>query len=93
MASWKCTFNDRQIAAVLSYVRNNWDNKAPAVTEEQVKAIRAKEKARTALDRSGFATHPGPVIKFLKRKPLGTRGFFVYQNAQRPLMVTSSFSA
>lgn len=47
MASWKGTFNDRQIAAVLSYVRNNWDNKAPAVTEEEVKAIRAKEKART----------------------------------------------
>jgi mono/diheme cytochrome c family protein len=47
MASWKGTFNDRQIAAVLTYVRNNWGNKAAAVTEEQVKAIRAKEKART----------------------------------------------
>ncbi len=47
MASWKASFNDYQIAAVLTYIRNNWDNKAPAVTEEQVKAIRAKEKART----------------------------------------------
>jgi len=47
MASWKGTFSDRQIAAVLTYIRNNWDNKAPAVNEEQVKAIRAKEKART----------------------------------------------
>lgn len=47
MASWKGTFKDRDIAAVLTYVRNNWDNKAPAVKEEEVKAIRAKEKART----------------------------------------------
>lgn len=46
MASWKGTFNDHQIAAALSYIRNNWDNKAPMVTEEQVKAIRAQEKSR-----------------------------------------------
>jgi mono/diheme cytochrome c family protein len=47
MASWKSTFKDEDIAAVLSYVRNHWDNKAPMVTPEQVKAVRAKEQART----------------------------------------------
>jgi mono/diheme cytochrome c family protein len=47
MASWKSTFKDEDIAAVLSYVRNNWGNKAPMVTPEQVAAIRKKEQART----------------------------------------------
>jgi mono/diheme cytochrome c family protein len=46
MASWKTTFKDDEIAAVLSYVRNNWENKAPFVQAEQVKEIRAKTKDR-----------------------------------------------
>ena len=46
MASWKGTFNDHQIASVLTYVRNNWGNKAVAVKDDHVKEIRAKEKAR-----------------------------------------------
>lgn len=33
---------DEEIAAVLTYVRNNFGNKAPAVTPEQVKALRAE---------------------------------------------------
>ncbi len=37
----------RQIAAVLTYVRNSWGNKAPPVTFEQVKAVRAKIQDRT----------------------------------------------
>lgn len=40
---------DKQIAAVLTYVRNSFGNKAGAVTPEQVKAIRDAEKARTAM--------------------------------------------
>jgi mono/diheme cytochrome c family protein len=47
MASWKGTFSDHQIAAALSYIRNTWGNKAPMVKEDQVKAIRDKEKSRT----------------------------------------------
>ena len=41
---------DEQIAAVLTFVRQNkeWGNDAPAVTTEQVAAIRAKIKARAA---------------------------------------------
>jgi mono/diheme cytochrome c family protein len=41
MPPWKDTLSDEQIAAVLTYVRNEWGNKAPAVTPEQVKKIRA----------------------------------------------------
>lgn len=35
---------DQQIADVLTYVRNNWSNKASAVTPAEVKAERAKIK-------------------------------------------------
>jgi len=36
---------DREIAAVLSYVRNSWGNEADCVTPETVAEIHAKEKA------------------------------------------------
>lgn len=35
---------DQQIADVLTYVRNSWQNKASAVTTAEVKAVRAKIK-------------------------------------------------
>ena len=41
--------SDTQIADVLTYVRNSFGNKAGAVTPEQVAAIRAAEKARSAM--------------------------------------------
>jgi mono/diheme cytochrome c family protein len=40
---------DHQIAAVLTYARNAFGNKAGAVTVEQVKAVRAAEKERAAM--------------------------------------------
>jgi len=39
--------NDEQLAAVLTYVRNSWGNKAPRVTVEQVQKVRADLKDRT----------------------------------------------
>ena len=33
---------DEQVAAVLTFVRNSWGNKAPAVTPDQVKALRGE---------------------------------------------------
>lgn len=39
-------FTDAEVAAVLTYVRNSWGNDASAITEEQVKAIRAETKDR-----------------------------------------------
>jgi len=41
---WK--MNDRQMADILTYVRNSWGNQASAVTPEQVAAMRSKTNAR-----------------------------------------------
>ena len=46
MVPWKDVLKDEDIAAVLSYVRNQWGNKAPIVVPDQVKAVRAKEATR-----------------------------------------------
>ena len=48
MPPWKDVLSDDQIAAVLTYIRADWGNKAAAVTPEQVAAIRAAEAGRTA---------------------------------------------
>ena len=39
--------NDENLAAVLTYVRQAWGNKAPAITAEQVKSVRAETASRT----------------------------------------------
>jgi hypothetical protein len=39
--------NDEEVAAVLTYVRNSFGNKAPAVTPGKVKEVRAATKAKT----------------------------------------------
>ena len=48
MVPWRSALTDDEIAAVLTYVRQNpdWGNKAPAVTAERVKALREKTKSR-----------------------------------------------
>ena len=40
MPFWKDTFNDQQVAAILTYARQAWSNKGPAVTAEMVKKRR-----------------------------------------------------
>ncbi len=35
---------DQQIADILTFVRNNWSNKATQITSAEVKAVRAKKK-------------------------------------------------
>jgi len=49
MVPWKESLNDREIAAVLTYVRQNkeWGHKFPGVKPEQVAAIRAKLASRS----------------------------------------------
>ncbi len=42
MPAWKDNFTDKDIAAILTYVRGEWGNKAPAVTVDQVKKARAE---------------------------------------------------
>ena len=41
--------NDNEIAAVLTYVRNSFGNKASVITPDKVKAVRAATK-----DKQGF---------------------------------------
>ena len=40
MPAWKDTYNDEEIAAVLTYIRNSFGNKAEAVSKQQVEAVR-----------------------------------------------------
>jgi mono/diheme cytochrome c family protein len=42
MAPLAAGLDDQKLAAVLTYVRNEWGNSAPAVTVEQAAAARAK---------------------------------------------------
>ena len=47
MAPWGKVLKDEQIAAVLTYVRNEWGNQAPPITKEFVSTIREQTKDRT----------------------------------------------
>jgi ubiquinol-cytochrome c reductase cytochrome b subunit len=40
MPPWKATLSNKQIADVLTYIRNAWGNKASTITEAQVAAVR-----------------------------------------------------
>ena len=42
MPAWGGKFNDREIAAVVSYMRNAWGNQAPVIKPEDVTAARRK---------------------------------------------------
>ena len=44
MPPHESTMNDQQIADVLTYIRNNFGNKASQIKEADVKAVRAKTK-------------------------------------------------
>ena len=45
MLAFEGIMNDKQIADVMTYIRNNWGNKASAVSENFVKDIRLKTKS------------------------------------------------
>ena len=47
MPAWN-TLSDAEIAAVASYIRSDWGNKAAPITEDDVKKQRELTKARTA---------------------------------------------
>ena len=47
MAGMGAPYNDEDLAAVLSYIRNSWGNKAPVVTGEQVKKVRTELRSRS----------------------------------------------
>ena len=44
MTAFKSLLSDKEVAAVLSYVRNSWGNKAPVIAPAKVKAVREATK-------------------------------------------------
>ncbi len=42
MPSWRSYFNDEELAAVMTYTRNTWGNKAPPVSKDAVAKVRAE---------------------------------------------------
>jgi mono/diheme cytochrome c family protein len=46
MPAWEKTLTDKRIAAVLTYVRQEWGNTAPEITVEQIAAARKEFKGR-----------------------------------------------
>jgi mono/diheme cytochrome c family protein len=49
MPPWKDVLDDKKISQVLTYIRSEWGNNAPAVTPEAVAAVRKHEASRTAV--------------------------------------------
>ncbi len=47
MPAMGAALKDYDLAAVLTYIRQSWGNKAPDITPEQVKAVRAEVRNRT----------------------------------------------
>jgi hypothetical protein len=47
MPAMGATLSDDDLAAVLTYIRQSWGNKASEITPDEVKAIRAKVGNRT----------------------------------------------
>jgi mono/diheme cytochrome c family protein len=45
MPRFDTTYSDEDIASIATFVRQNWENDAPAVTAEQVAAVRASFEA------------------------------------------------
>jgi mono/diheme cytochrome c family protein len=52
MPPWEGSLTDKKIAAVASYIRNEWGNSAPEISEAKVKAARAE-----------FASHAGQMTE------------------------------
>lgn len=42
MPSWKDKLSDQEVAAVVTYIRHAWSNRAPAVTPATVAGLRGK---------------------------------------------------
>jgi mono/diheme cytochrome c family protein len=58
MPPFEGIYSDEEIAAITSFVRQNWENEAPAVSVEQVAAIRADLEATPAPDATPYGQRP-----------------------------------
>jgi mono/diheme cytochrome c family protein len=54
MPGWRETLNDQEVAAVATYTRQAWSNRADAITPAMVTAIRSQGEKR-------FSTNPLPL--------------------------------
>jgi mono/diheme cytochrome c family protein len=48
MPAWRDQYNDEELAAVMTYIRASWGNKAAPVTKESVAQVRGELKDLTA---------------------------------------------
>jgi hypothetical protein len=48
MPAWGSQLSDAEIAAVITHVRQSWDNDASEVTKEEVATVREQTDGRTA---------------------------------------------
>jgi mono/diheme cytochrome c family protein len=55
---WK--LNDQQIADVLTYIRNSWDNHAPAVNKSAVAGMRKELQTQQMLDKLKLSSSRSP---------------------------------
>jgi mono/diheme cytochrome c family protein len=46
MQAWEGQYTDQQLASILTYVRSDWGNNAPAITADMVKQMRSEFKDR-----------------------------------------------
>jgi mono/diheme cytochrome c family protein len=58
MPPFEGIYSDEEIAAVTTFVRQNWENEAPAVSVDQVAAIRAELEATPAAEPTPFGQRP-----------------------------------
>ena len=49
MPNWRSYFNDEELAAVMTYIRNTWGNKAPPVSKETVAKVRSELAANSSV--------------------------------------------
>lgn len=59
MPAFSGLMDDQQIAGVISYVRQGWDNNAGPVSPEQVAAVRAKVQGTPEASPTPFGQRPG----------------------------------
>ncbi len=55
--------NDKEVASVLTYVRNRFGNKASAITSEQVKKVRDETKAQSGFNQMDVLLKEHPLEK------------------------------
>lgn len=77
MTAFRSLLNDEELAAVLTFVRNTWDNNASVIEPETVKRIRAETDERTTFWRPQelLAQHPLEAKLVLKDVGIDPDGF------------------